>query len=93
MPLHLLRKQELLTVVPKALFRLCLLLTCSHQGDGTFSLNAGETYMQGLFSKVWAVLRDCTRGGQAASVSSVEAVGGNGVCRPQEIRRLGVGVF
>lgn len=49
--------------------------------------------MQGLFSKVWAALRDCTRGGQAARVSSVEAIGGNGVCRPQEIRRLGVGVF
>ena len=80
-------------MVLKALFRMYLLLTCSHQGDGTFSLNAGETYMQGLFSKVWAALRDCTRGGQAASVSSVEAIGGNGVCRPQEIRRLGVGVF
>ena len=93
MPLNLLRKQELLTVVPKALFRMCLLLTCSHQGDGTFSLNAGETYMKGLFSKVWATLRDCTRGGQAANVSSVEAVGGNGVSRPQEIRRLGAGVF
>ena len=80
-------------MVLKALFRMCLLLTCSPQGDGTFSLNAGETYMQGLFSKVWATLRDCTRGGQGASVSSVEAIGGNGVCRPQEIRRLGVGVF
>ena len=31
--------------------------------------------MKGLFSKVWATLRDCTRGGQAANVSSVEAVG------------------
>ena len=93
MPLHLLRNQELLTVVPKALFRMCPLLTCSHQGDGTFCLNAGETYMKGLFSKVWAALGDCIRGGQAASVSLVEAVGGNGVSRPQEIRSLGVGVF
>ena len=49
--------------------------------------------MKGLFSKVWAMLRDCTRGGQAANVSSVEAVGENGVSRPQEIRRLGAGVF
>lgn len=49
--------------------------------------------MKGLFSKVWAALRDCIRGGQAASVSLVEAVGGNGVSRPREIRSLGVGVF